>query len=36
MAVSFPEKSAVSPEIFAVFRTAADGGIFVDRQTSVN
>jgi hypothetical protein len=36
MAVSFPEMSAVSPEMFAVFRIAADGGIFLDRQTSVN
>jgi hypothetical protein len=36
MAVSFPEMSAVSPEMFAVFRTVTDGGIFVGRQTSVN
>jgi hypothetical protein len=36
MAVSFPEMFAVSPEMFVVFRTAADDGIFVGRQTSVN
>jgi hypothetical protein len=36
MAVSFPGMSAVSPEMFAAFRTAADAGIFGDRQTSVN